>query len=185
MDDKEIIEMFLAKNEKAIEELDKKYRPLVRNIAFNILGNEEDAEECINDAYYALWNNIPPANPDPLSTYLGKIVRNISISRYNSNLAKKRNSYYDVALEELQDCFVADINVEDEAIINSMTASVNSFLRGLKEIDRKMFVRRYWYSESIEMIAQEYGMSKNKVAVKLHRIRKKLYAYLKKEGYDV
>ena len=185
MEDREIIRLFLARDENAIEELVKKFRPLAKHIAFNILGNEEDAEECINDAYYAVWNNIPPADPNSLPAYLGTIVRNISTERYHANSAKKRNSYYDVALEELSDCFPSDKNVEDEAITSSMIKSVNSFLDGLKKDDRKMFIRRYWYSESIEMIAKENGISKNKAAVKLHRIRKRLHAYLRKEGYDV
>ena len=137
MDDREIIRLFRARNEDAIEELDKKFRPLVKHIAFNILGNEEDAEECVNDAYYSVWNNIPPADPNSLPAYLGTIVRNISTERYHANSAKKRNSYYDVALEELSDCFPSDKNVEDEAITSGMIKSINNFLNGLKNRYRR------------------------------------------------
>ena len=105
MDDEKIIELFFVRSEQAIKELDRKYGRKCHAVSYNILNNHQDAEECVNDAYLGAWNAIPPAKPDPLLAFVCKIVRNVSLKRYERNTAAKRNSRYDVSIEELGDCF--------------------------------------------------------------------------------
>ena len=113
MDDSKIIDLFYARSEQAIMELSAKYGPVCNKVARNILNNSHDAEECVNDAYLGAWNTIPPQNPNPLLTYICRIVRNLSIMKYHANTAVKRNSFYDVALDELEDCLASSETVED------------------------------------------------------------------------
>ena len=165
LEDSKIIELFFARVEQAIVELSAKYGTVCSRIARNILKNDLDAEECVNDTYLAAWNTIPPEKPDPLKTYIFRIVRNISIAKYHANTSIKRNSYYDVALEELESCLAASITVEQES--------------------QMLFVRRYWYSDDISDLADRFHMNNNNVSVRLSRIRNKLKNYLQKEGYEI
>ena len=185
MEDSKIIELFYARSEDAIAELSKKYGPYCQKIAKNILNNAEDAEECVNDAYLAVWNTVPPQKPDPLLTYLCHIVRNLAIMKYHGKTAKKRNSIYDVALEEIGDCLPSSRSVEDEAEANAVAELIDRFLGTLEKRDRIMFVRRYWHSDTISEIAALFKMSNNHVSVRLSRIRKELKKYLAKEGVSV
>lgn len=178
MEDQLIIRLFFERSEKAIVELSKKYGKLCRSISYNILKNAEDAEECVNDAYLAAWNVIPPEKPNPLQTYLCKIVRNLSIKRYRSYTAQKRNHYYDVVLEEIADCVESRQKVEDEILAKEAGKRINEFLGTLKVKDRVIFVQRYWYCASIPEIAKNMGMSTNTVTVHLHRTRERLKKYL-------
>ena len=114
MDDSKIIDLFYARSEQAIMELSTKYGAVCSKVAKNILNNSHDAEECVNDAYLGAWNTIPPQNPNPLLTYICRIVRNLSIMKYHSNTAIKRNSFYDAALDELEDCLASSETVEDK-----------------------------------------------------------------------
>lgn len=183
--DSKIIELFFARVEQAIVELSAKYGTVCGRISRNILKNDLDAEECVNDAYLAAWNTIPPQKPDPLRTYIFRIVRNISIAKYHANTSIKRNSYYDVALEELENCFAASVTVEQEISAKELSKTLDDFLDTLDKESRVMFVRRYWYSDSISDIAERFQISNHNVSVRLSRIREKLKLLLKKEGYEL
>ena len=185
MDDKQIIALFFARSEQAITELSKKYGRLCLHIADNILGNKEDAEECVNDAYLGAWNTIPPQKPNPLRTYLCKIVRNIAITKFHANTAQKRNSHYDIALEELENCLFCADNPENLLQAKELSGLLDRFLCNLDVRSRVMFVRRYWYGDSISAIAESFGMRPNSVTVQISRIRGKLRKFLCKEGYMV
>ena len=185
MDDLRIIELYFERDEQAIKETDAKYGKLCHSIAYNILNNHEDSEECVNDTYLAAWNTIPPEKPDPLKTYIFRIVRNISIAKYHANTSIKRNSYYDVALEELESCLAASITVEQEIAANELSKQIDRFLATLDEESQMLFVRRYWYSDDISDLADRFHMNNNNVSVRLSRIRNKLKNYLQKEGYEI
>lgn len=185
LEDSKIIELFFARVEQAIVELSAKYGTGCGRIARNILKNDLDAEECVNDTYLAVWNTIPPQKPDPLRSYVYRIVRNISIAKYHANTSVKRNSYYDVALEELESCLPAFSTVEQEIEAKELSWLLDGFLGTLDRESRIMFVRRYWYADSISEIAERFQISENNVSVRLSRIRKKLKKYLKKEGAEI
>lgn len=185
LEDSKIIELFFARAEQAIVELSAKYGTVCSRIARNILKNDLDAEECVNDTYLAAWKTIPPQKPNPLRTYIFRIVRNISIARYHANTSVKRNSIYDVALDELESCLTASITVEQEIVASELSRQIDLFLATLDEENQMMFVRRYWYSDSISDIAERFQTSDNNVSVHLSRIRKKLKTHLKKEGFEI
>ncbi len=166
-------------------ELSNKYGPVFRNVARNILNNDLDADECINDALLGAWNTIPPQNPNPLLTYICRIVRNLSIKKYHTNTALKRNSYYDAALDELEECLASSVNVESELAAKELTLLLDSFLDTLDKENRMIFVRRYWYSDSIPNIAASFQTSSNNVTVRLFRTREKLQVYLREAGFII
>ena len=174
MDDEKIIELFFNRSEQAIEEVDKKYGKTCHNISYNILHNKLDAEECVNDAYLGAWNAIPPARPNPLLTYLCKIVRNLSLKRYEFNTAIKRNSTYDVAMEELESCLSSPETIESEIALKELTHIIENFLDSLSTENRVIFLRRYWFSDTYSDIAARVGMTEKNVSVRLTRIREKL-----------
>lgn len=178
MDDEKIIELFFNRSEQVIEEVDKKYGKTCHNISYNILHNKLDAEECVNDAYLGAWNAIPPARPNPLLTYLCKIVRNLSLKRYEFNTAIKRNSTYDVAMEELESCLSSPETVESEIALKELTHIIENFLDSLSTENRVIFLRRYWFSDTYSDIAARVGMTEKNVSVRLTRIREKLRNYL-------
>lgn len=183
MDDHEIIELYVKRSEQAISETSKKYGKYCHYIAYNILHDDADAEECVNDTYLRVWNAIPPKHPNRLQTFLGKITRNLSLNKWEKLSAQKRgNGQISLALDELAECIPAD---GDTAIIvenDFIRCLIERFLDNLSAETRKIFVRRYWYMSSIKEIAKEYGLSENKVAVTLFRTRKKLKIELEKEG---
>lgn len=154
MDDSKIIELFYERSEQAIIELSKKYGTVCTKIAFNILNNTQDTEECVNDAYLGTWNTIPPQNPNPLLSYVCRIVQNLAIKKYHTNTAAKRNSIYDVALDELENCFPSSASVEDEFNAIETARIIDKFLETLDQENRIMFVRRYWHSDSINDLAK-------------------------------
>ena len=185
MDDSKIIELFYERSEQAIVELSKKYGDTCHKIAFNILKNDLDAQECVNDTYLGAWNTIPPQRPNPLRAYICRIARNIAIKRYHQNTAKKRNSYYDVALDELEDCLSSGNSVEDEVSTAELTKMIDDFLDGLDKTNRVMFVRRYWFSESVSEIAALFNMNSHTVTVRLSRTRERLRRYLIERGVTI
>ena len=178
MNDERIIELFFERSEQAIKELDEKYGRTCHKVSYNILNNRQDAEECVNDAYLGTWNAIPPAKPNPLLAFVCKIVRNISLKRYEKNTAAKRNSYYDVAMEELEDCIASSMTIEDEIAEQELTKIIESFLDSLSKENRVIFLRRYWFSDTYADIAKQVGMTEKNVSVRLTRIRKELREYL-------
>ena len=178
MEDEKIIKLFFERSEQAIKELDNKYRRILHSVSFNILNNRLDAEECINDAYLETWNSIPPAKPNPLLAFVCKIVRNVSLKRYERNTAAKRNSIYDVAMEELEDCLACPNIVEEEIAAGELTKMIEAFLDSLSKENRVIFLRRYWFSDPYADIAARVGLTEKNVSVRLTRIRKELREYL-------
>lgn len=178
MNDEKIIELFFLRSEQAISELDKKYGRTCYSLSYKILNNSQDAEECVNDSYIGVWNAIPPARPDPLRAFVLKIVRNISLKRYEQNTAAKRNSHYDIALEELEDCLASSVTIEEEIEECRLTEIIESFLGLLSEKNRVIFIRRYWFSDSYADISKQVGLTEKNISVRLTRIRKELREYL-------
>ena len=186
MEDKEIIRLFWKRSEEAIRETAYKYGKYCHYIAYNILFNEEDSEECVNDTYYNAWENIPPQKPDKLSSYLGKITRNLVLNKWNYYHAKKRgNGEIPIVLEELRECVsVADI-VEQRLDEIYLVNKLNQFLESLPRQKRIIFMRRYWYMNSIKEICTDFHMSESKVKMLLMRVRNDLRLFLEKEGIRV
>ena len=178
MDDEKIIELFFARSELAIKELDTKYGSVCQNISYNIRNNRQDAEECVNDAYLGTWNAIPPQRPNPLLTFVCKIVRNLSIMRYRANKAMKRNSTYDVSMNEIEECIAAPEDVEKALDAKALARMIEGFLDTLTEENRVIFMRRYWFSDTYAQIAERVGMTEKNVSVRLTRVRKQMREYL-------
>ena len=183
MEDEKIIELFWNRSESAISETAQKYGNYCYSIAYNILTNSEDAEESVSDTYMAAWKAMPPRRPSILATFLGKITRHLSIDRWRSrNRYKRGGGEIVLALEELEDC-IADSQTVEMALERKQLAVVfNRFLDSLPEMDRRVFLCRYWYLDPIADIAGYYGFSGSKVTSMLHRTRKKLRTTLEKEG---
>lgn len=182
MDDEKIIELFFARSESALKELDEKYGRVCHKLSYGILNDRLDAEECVNDAYLGAWNAIPPARPNPLLTYLCKIVRNISLKRFYMKEAAKRSSAYDVAMEELEYCLSAPDTVEAEIGARELARVICDFLYTLTAENRVIFLRRYWFSDTYADIAERMGMTESNVSVRLTRTRRKMRDYLLKRG---
>lgn len=180
MKDEEIVSLFLRRDETAIKATQEKYHSYCYKIAQNILGNSEDANECVNDAYHALWQSVPLKRPDNFKAYLAGTVRNIALRRYEYNSAKKRNREFEVILSELADC-AACVNIEDEVQSKELIHIINDFLHREREEERNVFIRRYWYGDSIKDIAKRFFISESKVKSVLFKTRNKLRAYLQQE----
>lgn len=178
MDDAKIIELFFQRDQQAIRELDMKYGKVCHSLSFNIVNNRQDAEECVNDAYLGAWNAIPPAKPDPLLTYLCKMVRNISLNAYYKREAAKRSSRYTVAMEEIETCIAAPDMVEAEIKAMELARIIEGFLDILTPEDRVIFLRRYWFADRCRDIAERVGLTEKNISVRLTRIREKLRKYL-------
>lgn len=153
-------------------------------IARSILNDHQDAEECVNDAYLGAWNSIPPQSPDPLRSYICRIVRNRSLKKLRTNSAIKRGSQFEVSLSELEDC-IPDSSMDEQLSISELSAQINAFLAVLPKDDRLMFVKRYWFSESISELADAFGITENNVSVRLSRIRGKLHQYLNRKEANI
>ena len=183
MDDKEIVALYLNREETAISATATKYGNYCYSIAYNILFNKEDAEESVNDTYLSAWNSIPPHEPEVLSAFLGKIVRNVSLKRWRDKRAQKRgNGELTLAYEELADCIPGGSNAETAAEEALLVEVLNRFLEGLPVQKRKIFLRRYWYMSSVKEIAADFGLSESNVKMTLLRLRSKLKQTLEKEG---
>lgn len=182
MEDKEIVELFTQRSQQAIEELDQKYGKLCFALAHNILNSTRDAEECVNDAYLGVWNAIPPAKPTSLPAYVGKIVRNLALTRWDHNQAAKRSSRYTVAMEEVEGCLAGLEDVEHEIQTRELTRVLEEFLDTLSQRDRVIFVRRYWFADSYQDIAERVGLSGKNVSVRLTRLRQKLRRHFVERG---
>ena len=182
MDDQKIIDLYWSRSETAITETDQKYGKYCYSIAYNILTNNEDAEESVSDTYMAAWKSMPPKRPSILATFLGKITRRLSIDCWRSrNRYKRGGGEIILALEELEDCVADDQSIEKTIERKHLALVFNRFLESLPEMERRIFLCRYWYLDSISTIANYYGFSDSKVTSILHRTRKKLRAVLEKE----
>ena len=184
MDDAAIVALYWSRDEDAIAQSERKYGAYCRAIATNILGSPEDAEECVSDAWHNAWNAIPPQRPDSLSAFLGRVVRNLSISRWRREHAQKRYSGLEALLSELEDCLSAPGGVEESLEGRELTLAVEKWLEGLERDDRVLFLRRYWYGEAVKALAKERGVSANGMAKRLLRLRRDLKGYLEREGYE-
>lgn len=184
MDDKMIVELFWERSQTAIKETEKKYGKYCFSIARSVVSSREDAEECVNDAYLRTWESIPPSRPSSLKAYVGKIVRNLALDRYDASIAGKRfDSGVELALWELEDCIPSrESSVSDDYILRT---AINGFLGSLPKRTRIIFMRRYWYFCSISEIAEGLGMSESNVKVTLLRTRNKFKEYLEKEGIGI
>lgn len=184
MEDKQIIELYWNRLENAIKETSRKYGRYCHYIANNILRNKEDAEECVNESYWRLWNTIPPHRPQNLKAYLAKITRNLSLHMWEKQRSKKRGGgSMELVLEELKDC-IPDGNAGVEQLTEQIVIELafDTFLKELEVEQRRIFLARYWYFASIQEIASQYNMSESKVKMTLLRLRQKLKVVLEKEG---
>lgn len=185
MDDKKIVELYWSRSEQAISETQSKYGSYCYSIAYNILGNNEDAEESVNDTYNDAWNSIPPHRPSILSTFLGKITRCISIDKWRNYNAKKRGGgELPLVISELQDCISDEGTVEREFEKQHLSDIINTFVKSLPETEQKVFLCRYWYMDSIASICKQFNFSESKVKSMLFRTREKLRVVLEKEGFQ-
>ena len=183
MNDNDIILLYFDRNERAITETDLKYGRYCRKIAWNILENHEDSEECVNDAWMDTWNAIPPEHPFSLKAFVGRLTRNRALNRYDWNHAARRGSGETaLCLDELADCVSGADDLTEKEDMEHLVTCINQFLSSIKKEQRIMFVQRYWYECSIEEIAKNIGAGESKVKVTLSRLRKKLKEYLEKEG---
>ncbi len=186
MEDHQIIELYFVRSETAIAQTEKKYGRYCCKIAFNILQNREDSEECVNDTYLKAWNAMPPSRPGRLQIFLGKITRNLALDRFQWNrTAKRGRGTVNLSLEELQECIPAPGTPEQVIEQKELIGAINSFLEGLGKESRKMFLMRYWNMSSIQEIALSYGMTESGVKSALMRTRRKLKAYLEQEGISL
>lgn len=185
MEDKEIIDLYFARNEAAIFETENKYGRMLRLIAYHILRNEPDSEECENDTYHAAWNKIPPYTPHCLSAFLGRIARNIALNKYDYYTADKRNREFETVLSELEDIRSERSSPEIHLEMRVTADCISHFLRGKTYIKRVVFVRRYWYGDSVKKIAVDYHFSESKVKSMLMRMRNELKNYLERNGIFV
>lgn len=183
--DNEIIALYWNRSETAIAETEKKYGKYCRSIAYGILRSDGDAEECVNDAYVKVWNVIPPQKPQRLSAFIGAIIRNIALNRYERDRAQKRYSGIEAVLDEVSE-FVPNGDSQNEISDDiAIKDAINRFLSDLSVKERVMFVRRYWYMSTVKEIAGDYGYSESKVKVTLMRVRNRFKEYLEKEGINV
>ena len=186
MDDLKIVELYWQRDEQALQKTEEKYHAYCHSIAFSILQNREDSEECVNDTWLAAWQSIPPHRPRMLRTYLGKITRRLSLKRYRSLTADKRGGGEVVlALEELAEC-IPDVHTPADELENDRLGKViNDFLDTLPDTEMRVFVCRYWHLDPIDTIARRFGFSTSKVTSMLYRTRQKLSILLRKENIEV
>ena len=183
MEDLEIVELYWQRNEEAIKETSKKYGNYCYTIANNILYNNEDAQECVNDTYLGAWNAIPPHHPNVLSTFLGKITRRLSLNKWREkNAIKRGNGEAALSFDELEECIPSNSSIKEELALKELSDAINVFLETLKVDERKVFVCRYFYFESIDEIAFRFSFTPSKVKMMLKRTRDRLKDYLIGKG---
>lgn len=185
MTDESIVALFWERSENAIKNTADKYGRYLLKIAGNILRLPEDAEECLNDTYFTAWKQMPPDRPEKLLPYLGRITRCLALNRHDYLTAQKRSAEFDVQLTELEECLSAPNTVESQYEQGELASAISDFLRTLDVEKRTIFIRRYWFSDSIIGIAKRFDLSESKVKSVLFRVRKQLKKYLESEGYCI
>ncbi len=183
LEDYKIVELYFKRDERALLETQTKYAKYLNSISYNVLKSRQDAEECVNDTYQKAWDSIPPNSPQKLSAYLGKIVRNLSISRLLYNKAQKRNKNLEILLSEIEEFLPSESSDFVEQV--ALKELINVFLSRLEKIERVVFVRRYFYASSIKDISSDYGLKQGNVKVMLFRLRAKLKNHLQREGVSI
>lgn len=182
MTDREIMALLFRRDEATIEQLQRQYEPYCRSIACRILSDEADAAECVNDVWLAAWSSIPPNAPERLAAYLGKLTRNIAIDRVRANGAMKRcTGEYTASLDELSQVLAGADEPEKQVQLGQLQEAIAAFVRKLPDTQRRVFLCRYWYLDSLAEIGARFGFSESKVKSMLYRIREKLKQYLQKE----
>ena len=184
MNDRSIIELYFARNEEAIKQTEIKYGRLCRSVAFNILNNNEDSEECVNDTYIGLWNAIPPTKPSNFMAFVCRITRNLSLKRLESMARQKRSQPILISLDELTEV-LSDENISDGVSDENIGKAISNFLRKEKSEIRNVFIRKYYFFDSIGDIAKRYNFTESKVKNMLYHTRTKLKKYLIKEGIQI
>ncbi|MGN0649258.1 MAG: RNA polymerase sigma factor [Oscillospiraceae bacterium] len=185
MNDSDIISLYQQRSEDALRETERKYSRYLTAIARNILADEEDSRECVNDTYLRAWNTIPPQMPQRLSAYLGKITRELSISRWRAaHAAKRGGSQYALSLDELAEC-IPDNSTEHDYEASLLEKAVSKFVKALPQKQRRIFVCRYFFCDSIRDIAGYFAMSEAAVKTVLFRTREKLKNHLEQEGFTI
>lgn len=185
LNDSHIIDLYFQRDETAIKQTNTKYGALCRYISNNIISNPQDSEECVNDAYYKLWNTIPPTKPQNLKAYICRIIRNISIDLYRKRKTSNRPCLsFDNVIEEL-DIIFSQHTLDEEVDIRQLGKTIDQFLEATTKSNRIIFVRRYFFGDSIKDIANRLSLSENNIKVNLYRSRENLKKALKKEGYDL
>ncbi len=182
MEDRQIIKLLFARAESAISALATKFGRRLLSTAHHILDNVQDAEEAVNDTYLAVWNAIPPREPEPLAGFVYKTGRNLALKKQRDRDADKRNSRYDLSLEELSGC-LAGASLEDEIDARLLGRAIDRFLDTVSRDSRVLFLRRYWFGDSTKELAAAFAMTENAVTVRLSRTRSQLRDYLIKEGF--
>lgn len=185
MDDKEIIDLYVRRDENAIKETDSKYGTYCTTVAVNLLQVREDAQECVNDTYMTAWERIPPHIPECLRAFLGRVTRNIAIGMYRKLHRKKRYDGFELMLSELEECVPSAENVEREFDAKAIGSSINDWLDGLPEQDKVLFVRRYWFGDKNADLAKKAGLSEAGMSHKLTRMRESLREYLTERGTEI
>lgn len=185
MDDKRIIDLLWLRDEAGLEATKQKYGRLCYSVAYNILGDTRDSEEAVNDTYLGVWNSIPPHRPDILSSFIIRITRNVSLKLFRRKTAEKRRSNVGESIEELGECIPDTANVDSVLEAKELSVYIDRFLRELKESDRIVFLRRYWFCDSIADIAKRFGASEGKIKMQLCRTRQRLQKYLSEEGVSI
>ena len=179
---KKILQLLFARSEEAITALSDAYGGRLLAMAMHILCDRRDAEETVSDTLLAVWDSVPPAEPDPLSAYVYRIGRNLALKRLRHETARKRDSTYTLSLEELEGC-IPSRALEEDVDARELGRAINGFLDTLGRENRAMFLRRYWFGDSVRTIAVDFGLRENTVTVRLSRCRERLRKYLEKEGY--
>lgn len=185
MTDESIIDLFWRRSEDAIQNTAQKYGRYLTKLAMNILHYYEDSEECVNETYLTAWNQIPPDRPQKLLPYLGRITRCLALNRYDYLTAQKRNDQFTLQLSELEECLAGPEPIEAQYEAGEVAAAISAFLRAQSPDARNIFIRRYWFSDSIGEIAGRFNMSESKVRSILFRARNRLKNHLEREGYYV
>lgn len=183
MEDEKIIGLYFDRSQDAISQTDAKYGPLCRQLAGRLLGNAQDTEECVSDTYLALWDAIPPARPKPFSAYIAKVTRNLAMKRLEYRNAAKRESEAEVSFEELSACLIFPGGPEEILDEKILRECIVKFLESQDRESRNIFLRRYFFFDSVKEISQRYGMTESKVKSRLMRARTKLRVHLIEEGF--
>lgn len=186
MEDKEIIELYFARDEKAIQCTAEVYGERLRRLAYNIVQDDRDAQECENETYFRTWRSIPPKNPRKyFLAFLSKITRNLALDKCRQQNADKRNAIVIALSEEMEQCIPAGESIEEKIYKAELEKCINGFIERQTEVNRNLFLRRYWYMDSIAELSERFAMSESKVKNILFRLRKDLRLFLRKEGYDI
>lgn len=185
MEDDQIIQLFWARSQDALTQIQQKYGKLIRHIAGNVLSDPRDAEEASADTYLRLWNSIPPNHPQHLQSYAAKLARNAALDILRTRNRNKRNSRSDILFSELDECLAASGDISARLEEQELVALINRYLRTLDTPSRNLFIRRYFAMDDLEELAADFGISKHTISARLYRVRKGLQKYLRKEGITV